>query len=71
MTSDDKSELLKFFVASGIILIEYYAMQPYHTPLIAAFWDAVRRVARYVAETAGWIALHAEHSYYLAVASGS
>lgn len=53
-----------------VISLEWWAMQPYHDPVIAWFWRAVMQASRMVAEHAGWLALQAERNYYISVEAG-
>jgi hypothetical protein len=65
--SDWKAELFKAAIMCGIVAYEWYAMQPYHEPLIAKFWLWFSRLCYGIARRFGTLGLAAEHEYYLAV----
>lgn len=64
------SDGMRALLMALIVALEWWSMQPYHEPVMAWLWNLIMRVARRVAETCGWVALHAEHNYYLAVEAG-
>lgn len=66
----DKEEALRAGIALAVVLIEWYAMQPYHEPVIARIWLFLARLAQTIARKAGQFGLHAEHNYYIAVEAG-
>lgn len=66
----DKTEILRASLMAAIILLEWWLMQPYHEPVIARLWDMIARWARFMAARFGWLALHAEHNYYIAAEAG-
>lgn len=65
-----KEELIRAGVMILVIGLEWYMMQPYREPVVARFWEFIARLARRIAYRAGRIALHAEHSYYIAAEAG-
>jgi hypothetical protein len=67
---ETKVELLKFGLAFVLVMVEYWAMQPYHEPIIAKIWQLWMRFCQKVAYAFGRAGLVAEHNYYLAVEAG-
>lgn len=55
---------------TGVVVIEWYMMQPYHEPVVARLWAFLARLYRGIAEGFGRAALHAEYNYYLAAGAG-
>lgn len=62
--------MLRAGLMVAVIALEWYAMQPYQEPVMARLWLAVSVVARRMALWWGRLALHAEHSYYIAAEAG-
>lgn len=69
--SDKREELIKLLGTAALVIMEWYMMQPYHSPLMATIWRWSAAICGAIAETFGWFRLIAERNYYLAVASGS
>lgn len=67
---ETKVELLKFGLAFTLVMVEYWAMQPYHVPVIAQIWHWWMKFCQWVAYNFGKAALNAEHNYYMAVEAG-
>lgn len=57
--------IIRALVAAVVMAAEWWLMQPYHDPLQARLWLALTAFWRRLAEAAGWLALDAEHNYYL------
>jgi hypothetical protein len=68
--SESKNEVLRAAVMITVIAFEWYAMQPYHDPLIARFWEYLARMCRMAAERFGRAAIAAENNYYIALEAG-
>lgn len=68
--NEDRLQILKLVLTFVIVMTEYWAMQPYHEPVYAAFWEWVMKAAQKLAVAFGRMALNAEHNYYIAVESG-
>jgi hypothetical protein len=62
-----KQELLKAVLLAGVVAYEWYAMQPYHEPLLAKLWLRIARFCYGIARRFGAYGLAAENEYYLAV----
>lgn len=71
MTDEARSELIKFCATAGLVMLEWYAMQPYHVSLYAAFWARMTVFFQRLASFFGMLAIGAEHNYYMAVGHGS
>lgn len=65
-----RDDLIRAGLALGIVIIQYWTLQPYHEPFFARIWQAVMRFCYGVAERFGYMGLVAEHNYYVAVEAG-
>lgn len=66
----DKSELMRIALMTGVVVFEWYMMQPYHEPVLARAWHILARIYQGIAAAFGRAALHAEHNYYVAAEAG-
>jgi len=68
MNNDNwKSELVKAALMTLVVAYEWWAMQPYHEPLLAKFWLWMSKFCYSIARKFGTLGLAAEHEYYMAV----
>lgn len=65
---DWKSQLLKAAAMLVVVAAEYWAMQPYHPPLLAWLYYYLGRFCYRVAATFGAMGLGFEFKYYTEVA---
>jgi hypothetical protein len=68
--SDWKTELFKAMLMAGIIAYEWYAMQPYHEPMLPRFWLWLSHLCYTTAKWFGSLGMAAENEYYLTVPGG-
>lgn len=66
----DSNDFIRAGLMIAVVAIEWWAMQPYHEPVLARIWHALAAFCRAMAERFGWFALHAEHNYYIAAEAG-
>lgn len=65
-----KEDLVRAGLALTIVVVQYWAMQPYHEPIFARLWQILMRFCYGMAERFGYMGLVAEHNYYIAVEAG-
>lgn len=68
--SEGKQELIRVLLMTGVVIFEWYAMQPYHEPVMARFWLFIARFCQRIAAILGRMGLTAEHHYYVAAEMG-
>lgn len=64
---DWRLKLIEAGVMLVVVAVEYWAMQPYHKPLLASFWLWLAKLCQRVAGRFGMLGLVAEHNYYEAI----
>jgi hypothetical protein len=62
--SNWKTELLKAALIMGMVAYEWWAMQPYHKPVMANLWLWMAKVCYWAARRLGAIGIAAESEYY-------
>jgi hypothetical protein len=59
--------VLKTAALLVVIAAEWWAMQPYHEPMLAKLWQFMARLCYRIAHRFGSLGLTFEHQYYQAV----
>ena len=69
MFNDDvmKTTLLKALAMLLIVAAKWWAMQPYHEPLLPKLYQLLARLCYGIARRAGIVGLKMEYNYYEAV----
>lgn len=69
MYNDDsiQSTIIKVIAMLIIIAAQWWAMQPYHEPLLAKLWQTLAQYCYKMARRFGQLGLTFEYNYYQAV----
>lgn len=67
MQQDWRFKLVEAAAMLVVVYAEYWAMQPYHEPVLAKLWFWLARQCYRIAAFFGRLGLLAEHEYYEAV----
>lgn len=67
MDDDIKATIIKVAAMLVLVAAEWWAMQPYHEPLLAAIYERLARFFYALARTCGLLGLRMEANYYEAV----
>lgn len=66
----NRDDLIRAGLALVIVAVQYWAIQPYHEPILAKLWQNIMKFCYAVAARFGYMGMVAEHNYYVAVEAG-